>query len=74
MSDELDVASEQEEYFRSEALRVARIAEKTPADWEAPDCYDCGLVIPAGRLALGKWVCVECQTVRENANKLYRKN
>lgn len=74
MSDELDVASEQEEYFRSEALRQARVTEKIPHDWESPDCYDCGLEIPAARLALGKWVCVECQSVRENSNKLYRRN
>lgn len=74
MSDEADIAGEQEEYFRSEALRQARVTCKAPEDWEPPECYDCGLEIPAGRLALGKYVCVECQSIRENVNKLYRRN
>lgn len=32
--------------------------------WPRPDC-DCGEAIPAGRLALGKIRCVECQRDHE---------
>ena len=71
-ADSLDHASEVEQAFRDSALKAARTEEPVPKDFDGESCYTCGLDIPAQRLALGKFRCVECQTAKEKNAKLNR--
>lgn len=71
-ADSLDHASDVEQAFRDAAITAARAQVQKPADFDGENCYDCGLEIPAGRLALGKFTCVECQTLKEKNAKLNR--
>ena len=71
-ADSLDHASDVEQAFRDAAITAARAQARKPADFDGENCYDCGLEIPAGRLALGKFTCVECQTLKEKNAKLNR--
>ena len=71
-ADSLDHASDVEQAFRDAAITAARTQAQKPADFDGENCYDCGLEIPAGRLALGKFTCVECQTLKEKNAKLNR--
>lgn len=70
-ADSLDHASDVEQAFRDAAIDAARYEERKPLDFDGETCYSCGLDIPAARLALGKFRCVECQTLREKATKLF---
>lgn len=72
-SDQCDVAAELEDRFRLEAIRVASLQSKVPADFDGESCTECGGEIAAGRLALGKWVCIECQVTIETQKKYWRK-
>ena len=65
--DPVDLASDREEIDRDNALRrvIERANIKAPADFDGETCVDCGLDIPAGRLALGKWTCIYCQELRD---------
>lgn len=71
-SDSLDHASDVEQAFREAAIQAARQGERKPADFDGENCHSCGLEIPAARLALGKFRCVECQTQREKSTKFFR--
>ena len=71
-ADSLDHASDVEQAFRDAAITAARAQALKPADFDGENCYDCGLEIPAGRLALGRFTCVECQTLKEKNAKLNR--
>jgi RNA polymerase-binding transcription factor DksA len=51
-----------------EAARRANAPEIHP-DFDGETCLDCGNDIPAGRLALGKIRCVECQSIREHRGR-----
>lgn len=64
MVDEIDRASEQEEYLREVALQKHVATNNWPsADW----CEDCGQPIPKARrdLVKGCVTCVDCQELRE---------
>ena len=69
-ADSLDHASDVEQAFRDAAITAARAQARKPAGFDGENCYDCGLEIPAGRLALGKFTCVGCQAAREKRYKL----
>lgn len=69
-ADSLDHASDVEQAFRDAAINAARTAEHQPKDFDGENCYDCGLEIPLARLSLGKFRCVECQTLKEKNLKL----
>ena len=71
-ADSLDHASDVEQAFRDAAITAARAQARKPAGFDGENCYDCGLEIPAGRLALGKFTCVGCQTLREKSQKFNR--
>lgn len=71
-ADSLDHASDVEQAFRDAALKAARTEEPVPKDFDGESCHTCGLDIPAPRLALGKFRCVECQTLKEKNAKLNR--
>lgn len=51
----------------AEQRRKARPEQVQNADgsWPVTECVDCEIEIPAGRLALGKIRCVECQSLAE---------
>lgn len=72
-SDQCDIAAENEERFRNEAIRAAAAKRKAPDDFDGTHCVECDVEIPAGRLALGCFTCVECQTFLENQKKFYRR-
>ena len=64
-ADNLDLASENEDRFREEAIRNATTQKKAPPDFDGKNCVDCGSEIPEGRLNLAKYTCIYCQTIRE---------
>ena len=72
-ADSLDHASDVEQAFRDAAITAARAQARKPAGFDGENCYDCGLEIPAGRLALGKFRCVDCQGAIDLGRKLYGK-
>ncbi len=71
--DSLDHASDLEMMHREQALANLRNRVEMPADFEAPYCYSCDAEIPAGRLKLGYWTCIQCQEKLELRSKFYRK-
>lgn len=71
-ADDLDHASDVEQAFREAALKAARAGEAIPKDFDGENCYDCALEVHPARLALGKFRCIECQTLKEKADKLTR--
>ena len=64
-ADNLDHVSDAEEAFRQAAIKHARLKDDTPKDFDGSSCYDCEDPIPEGRLKLGKFTCIICQTIRE---------
>ena len=68
-ADSFDQASVVEQAFRDAAISAARASENKPADFDGENCYGCGLKIPIKRLDLGKFRCVECQTLREKSQR-----
>lgn len=72
-SDQCDIAADNEDRFRAEAIRVAALAVKVPLDFNGTDCTECELAIPPARLALGKFTCVDCQCFLEQQSKLFRR-
>jgi RNA polymerase-binding transcription factor DksA len=70
-SDNLDRATEVEESFRDAALRRLQRQEKVPPEFDGKSCTECDFEIPQGRLALGKFRCVECQDFREKSGKMF---
>lgn len=70
-ADSFDHASDIELAFREAAIARARQAEAVPKDFDGESCTDCGLEIPKGRLALGKFRCVHCQELKDKRDKQY---
>jgi RNA polymerase-binding transcription factor DksA len=70
-SDNLDRATEVEESFRDAAMRRLQRQEKVPSEFDGMSCTECDCEIPQGRLALGKFRCVECQDFREKSGKMF---
>lgn len=66
-TDPLDLASEQEEFFRAEALRLQALnnVDETHPDFDGRRCIDCDDDIPDGRLRLNKIRCIICQEIKE---------
>lgn len=58
----MEFAERLEESLRNEGVAVvrARLSEAVPQDFDGEHCA-CGEAIPAARLALNKFRCVECQ-------------
>ncbi len=74
MTDIIDRAAEQEEIHRAAALANALTTSTEPQDIDAAGnhyCNDCGIKIPAKRVAaLPKVVCcIGCQNLRETKRK-----
>lgn len=68
MADEFDRAQDLEEKERQIAiLQHASRPKEQPRD----DCADCGADLEAHRKPYG--TCIECQTARENRERLYRR-
>lgn len=69
MADPADIAGETIETCLADAEQRARgkSAPETHPDFDGAHCVseDCGIEIPAGRLALGKVRCIDCQTLLE---------
>lgn len=72
-SDQCDIAADNEDRFRAEAIRVAAQAVRVPLEFNGTDCTECELPIPQARLELGKFTCVDCQTFLEQQKKFFRK-
>ena len=74
-TDPLDIASEQEEWFRESSVRQAMMASRPEqtkdenGNWEHEECVDCGEDIPEGRLNLGKIRCIDCQELKEKRQR-----
>lgn len=65
-ADNLDRASELEEFQRQAAIRAAQSKlGKPPTSFDGLNCVDCEEEIEEGRLAIGKYTCFHCQTKRE---------
>lgn len=75
--DVLDQASRTEQMERDNALKAASLAcaPQTHARFDGLHCVedDCGVEIPAGRLALGKVRCADCQAELEFVGKQFRR-
>lgn len=70
MSDFADVASDITEHQIAVALANHQAKQPTTRSTE---CQDCGVTIPAARLALINTTrCVDCQTLVEAKNRLIR--
>jgi len=70
MSDFADVASDITEHQIAVCLANHRAKQAIKSSTE---CEDCGVVIPAARLALVNTTrCVDCQTIIEAKNRLVR--
>ena len=69
MSDAADIAGATIEVCQAEAERRVRSksAPEHHPDFDGRHCVEehCGVEIPAGRLALGKIRCVDCQSLLE---------
>lgn len=65
--DEADQAAVQEEMFIKQALSRAtgKSGPEQHPDFDGLTCVSCGIDIPAGRLALGKVRCIDCQALLE---------
>lgn len=62
----LEMADALTQSERDTGIAAARRVEKAPASFNGVDCVDCEGEIPAGRLALGKFRCVNCQEYKES--------
>lgn len=53
---------------------LARATKKDPAPpgWSGSDCSECGEPVPKPRLQHGFHTCIECQTRREQIERLRR--
>jgi RNA polymerase-binding transcription factor DksA len=68
MTDFLDRASDQEEFFRNTSIAQARsrAQEEPDEDEHGRYCLDCTQIIPLARVAAVNAVrCIHCQTTRE---------
>lgn len=69
MADIADIAADTIEVCTAEAERRARgkSAPESHPDFDGQHCVeeDCGVEIPAARLALGKVRCIDCQALLE---------
>lgn len=63
-ADQLDIASELEEYERAHGAAMVRAALQAQG---ADECHDCGDTIPPERRKAAPWAtrCVYCQEVSE---------
>lgn len=68
--DIFDQASDQEEAYRSAAIRAASgsLRESHP-EFDGATCLDCSDEMPVERLKLGRIRCVRCQTLLEKRRK-----
>lgn len=70
-ADHLDQATQTTEFLvasRTQEASDRSLPEQTQNEdgtWPHIECVDCGVDIPAGRLALGKVRCIACQSVKE---------
>lgn len=74
-ADEADAASALELRFHQEALRgaLARGGEGIAPRFDGVHCIDCDAEIPAGRRALGKDRCIDCQEAVERRVRGFRR-
>lgn len=67
-----DNASELEDLFREAAIQDVRLRMAPPKDFDGEHCTECDSAILQGRLALGFYTCVECQSAIEKRKRFYR--
>lgn len=67
-----DNASELESLFREAAIQDVRIRMTPPKEFDGEHCTECDVAIVQGRLALGFYTCVECQSAIEKRKRFYR--
>lgn len=67
MADPADIANNTVEFCLAEAERRARgkSAPERHPDFDGEHCVDCDEPVVAGRLALGKVRCLDCQLLLE---------
>lgn len=72
--DPADIANDTLEVCQADALRrqLGSSAPETHPDFDGTHCVndDCGIVIPAKRLALGRVRCVDCQGALERSRAM----
>lgn len=74
-SDTLDQAQAINEQHQEASLALFRERSKPEqvrnedGSWPHPECIDCGVDIPEGRLNLGKVRCLDCQELLERRSK-----
>lgn len=77
LPDILDQASAITEFMTERAIeqRRAEVAPQTHPRFDGTHCVDaeCGVEIPAERLAAGRIRCVDCQARLERANAAFRR-
>lgn len=73
LTDTSDIATEQEERFRAEALRQVLLASapQTHEDFDGKTCLECADDIRPERLAMGKIRCTDCQEILERPSRLF---
>ena len=73
MADVFDEASELESIQNALSVNAVRDRAKPQShpDFNGTDCIECSATIPAGRLALGRIKCIECQEVEELSRKRF---
>lgn len=77
-TDVLDAATELTSRMTDSYVALARKksvpeqAQNPDGTWPTTECEDCGVDIPAARLAMGKVRCVDCQAVKEKREWLQR--
>jgi RNA polymerase-binding transcription factor DksA len=70
-TDPIDIACEQEDFFRQEAIRRQALASAQEYDpeFDGVHCIACDDDIPDGRLLLGKIRCITCQEIKERRRR-----
>jgi RNA polymerase-binding transcription factor DksA len=69
-----DAASIAEQKFNANGVKAVQdlLKPQKHPDFDGEHCLDCGVEIPAARLADGRIRCVDCQSLLEVKSKQYR--
>lgn len=70
-ADQVDIAQALQDDLNNRALTEARrkSAPENPEGFDGVNCFECEEPIHPARLALGRCLCVDCQTVKEQSAK-----
>ncbi len=75
-ADDSDRASHVEDEANTAAIEAIRLraAPEMHPDFDGSVCVECGDILPAERLAMGRVRCTICQTARELKSKHFRRH